>query len=59
MGAAELPRVSSESLIWKPAFDWILGEVTGRSGMVDFLMSEPAKCPKCFRGVTEKTLVEW
>ncbi len=40
-------------------FDWILGEVTGRSGMVDFLMTGPAKCPKCFREVTEKTLVEW
>ena len=31
-------------------FDWILGEVTGRGGMVDFLMAEPAKCPKCFLG---------
>ena len=40
-------------------FDWILSEVTGRSGMVDFLMTEPAKCPRCFREVTEKTLVEW
>ena len=37
---------------------WILGEVTGRSGMVDFLIPEPGKCPKCFREVEEKTLVE-
>ena len=41
-------------------FDWVLDEVTGNSGNeVDYLLSEPAKCPKCFREVTEKTLVEW
>ena len=36
-----------------------LDEVTGRSGAeVDYVLSEPAKCPKCFGEVTEKTLVE-
>ncbi len=39
-------------------FDWILGEVTGRSGMVDFLILETAHCPNCRHLVTEKTLVE-
>jgi len=28
-------------------FDWILEKVTGRSGMVDFMMLETAKCPNC------------
>lgn len=40
-------------------FDWILEKVTGRSGMVDFMMVEMARCPNCKREVTEKTLVEW
>ncbi len=40
-------------------FDWLLQEVTGRTGNVDFIMTEPAKCPRCMRAVTEKTLVEW
>ena len=40
------------------SFDWILQEVTGRSGMVDFVMTETAKCPNCRQDVTEKTLVE-
>lgn len=30
-------------------FDWTLEEVTGKAGMVDFLLTEPAKRPKCFR----------
>lgn len=40
------------------ALDWILQEVTGRSGMVDFLMVEAAKCPNCKQELTEKTLIE-
>jgi len=40
-------------------FDWILDRVTGMDGSsVDYLLSEPAKCRKCFGEVTEKTLVE-
>ena len=39
-------------------FDWILGEVTGREGRVDFLLTETAHCPNCRQVVTEKTLVE-
>ncbi len=40
-------------------FDWILDDVTGRDGSeVDYVLSEPGKCPKCFGEVTEKTLVE-
>ena len=39
-------------------FDWILDEVTGRkSSEADYVLSEPAKCPKCLRELTEKTLV--
>ena len=38
-------------------FDWILDEVTGRSGAdVDYVLSEPARCPRCCREVTEKTV---
>ena len=41
-------------------FDWMLNEVPGNSGsVVDYLLPEPAKCPRCFREVTEKALVEW
>ncbi len=39
--------------------DWILQQVTGRSGLVDFMMVETARCPNCKRGISEKTLVEW
>ena len=39
-------------------FDWILQMVTGRSGMVDFMMLEGAKCPNCKQSLTEKTLIE-
>ena len=40
-------------------FDWLLDEVTENSGSeVDYVLSEPAKCPKCMGVVTEKTLIE-
>ena len=39
-------------------FDWVLSEVTGRSGMVEFVMLETAKCPNCREEISEKTLVE-
>ena len=28
-------------------FDWVLQEVTGTNGMVDFVMLETAECPNC------------
>jgi hypothetical protein len=39
-------------------FDWLLAEVTGKHGMFDFIMAEPARCPICKQPVTEGTLVE-
>jgi hypothetical protein len=46
-GAAEFP------------FDWILDDVTGLNGSTaDYLMPEPARCPRCGAPVFEKTLVE-
>ena len=39
-------------------FDWVLGQVTGREGKVDFLMTETAHCPSCRQVVSEKTSVE-
>jgi hypothetical protein len=39
-------------------FDWLLAEVTGKHGMFDFIMAEPARCPTCKQSVTEGTLVE-
>ncbi len=39
-------------------FDWLLGEVTGRPGMVDLVMAETARCPSCRKEISEKTLVE-
>ena len=38
--------------------DWVLEEVTVRTGMVDFMMVEAAKCPTCRKEVSEKSLVE-
>src|SRR5262245_40626407 len=28
-------------------FDWLLAEATGRRGAVEFVLSEPARCPNC------------
>ena len=39
-------------------FDWILAEVLGKAGPVEFVMAEPARCPNCRREILEKTLVE-
>ena len=39
-------------------FDWLLAEVTGRRSAVEFVLSEPARCPNCKHEITEKTLVE-
>ena len=39
-------------------FDWIPQKLTGRSGMVDFMMLQTAKCPNCKQTLTEKTLIE-
>jgi hypothetical protein len=38
-------------------FDW-LAEVTARRGAVEFVLTEPARCPNCKHEITEKTLVE-
>jgi hypothetical protein len=39
-------------------FDWLLAEVSGRRGAVEFVLTEPACCPNCKQPITEKTLVE-
>jgi hypothetical protein len=40
-------------------FDWILDRVTGSDSKVtDYILEEPAKCPRCRRDVLEKTLIE-
>jgi hypothetical protein len=39
-------------------FDWLLAELTGKRGPVEFVLVEPARCPNCGHEVTEKTLVE-
>jgi len=40
-------------------FDNILGRVTGSDPSVtDYILEQPAKCPKCRREILEKTLVE-
>jgi hypothetical protein len=31
-------------------FDWLLAEVTGKCGPYEFMLSEPARCPKPLRG---------
>jgi hypothetical protein len=39
-------------------FNWLLTEVTGRRGAVEFVLTEPARCPNCKNEITQKTLVE-
>jgi len=39
-------------------FDWLLAQVTGRRGAVEFVLTEPACCPNCKHEIAEKTLVE-
>ena len=38
--------------------EWIPEKVTGKAGMVDFMMLETAKCPNCKQTLTEKALIE-
>jgi len=39
-------------------FDWLLREVAGEKGCVDYILGEPARCPRCGAEIHEKTLVE-
>jgi hypothetical protein len=40
-------------------FDNILDRVTGSDSKVtDYILEEPAKCPRCRRDILEKTLIE-
>lgn len=40
-------------------FTWVLDDVTGLDQTTtDYLLSEPAKCPRCCGAVFEETLVE-
>src|SRR5262249_2872108 len=39
-------------------FDWLLTEVTGRRSAVEFVLTEPVRCPNCKHEITEKTVVE-
>jgi hypothetical protein len=38
-------------------FDWLLAEVTGRRGAVDFVLTETVRCPNKHE-INEKTLIE-
>ena len=39
-------------------FDWLLRDVASEKGYVDYIIPEPARCPRCRSDVHEKTLVE-
>jgi hypothetical protein len=39
-------------------FDWILAELTGKRGPIEFMLTEAARCPNCKQPITEKTLIE-
>jgi hypothetical protein len=34
-------------------FDWILRDVTGNQGAVEFILTEAARCPNCKQPLTE------
>ena len=55
IGSCEHCRPADDAEI---PFDWLLAEVTGKRGPVEFLLSEPARCPNCKHRIAEKTLVE-
>ena len=41
------------------SFSRVLDHVTGRDGAkTEYLLTEPAKCPRCSRSVFENTLIE-
>jgi len=41
-------------------FDNVIDVVLGSDpSITDYIFSEPAKCPRCFQPVLEKTLIEW
>ena len=40
-------------------FEWLFDEATGRDpAITDYLLEAPANCPRCYRSITERTLVE-
>jgi hypothetical protein len=39
-------------------FSSVLDDMTGRTGNVEYVMAEPAKCPNCRAEISEKTLVQ-
>ena len=39
-------------------FDWVLKDVATERGYVDYILPEPARCPRCRAQVHEKTLIE-
>jgi hypothetical protein len=40
-------------------FDWLLDATTGRNpAITEYIMEAPARCPRCRRAITEKTLVD-
>ena len=51
------PYIGCETEKLSLPFDWIHQKVTGRNGMVDFMMLEKAKCPTRMQPLTEKILV--
>ena len=39
-------------------FDWLLKDVATEHGYVDYILPEPARCPRCRAPIHEKTLVD-
>jgi hypothetical protein len=39
-------------------FDWLLAEITGKSGPYEFILMESARCANCKHEITEKTLID-
>ena len=39
-------------------FDWIDKVRGAQPADSDYILEQPGKCPRCFREITEKTLVE-
>jgi hypothetical protein len=39
-------------------FDWILDRVGSDSTVTDYILEEPAQCPRCRREILEQTFIE-
>jgi hypothetical protein len=58
LAASEISGCEACSESAQIPFDWILADAMNRTGMYEFVLAEPVKCPLYHAPVSEKTLVD-